>query len=324
MPALSFLGMCVSKSAAGDAAAAGPNDTPHHTLLSSLKMSGFRTLEQCAFHPASSTRAFAIINQQNTTPPNSVPLTGNDTNIKSVLLKGIKDLAASATWMRLSADSTSTTTNEQAEALSTRLDEVDTALEHRGLRRGVVTELCGPSACYKTQICLNACVSALAQPTGDVVYVDTSRGCSAQRLRDLVKGAGVAEGELARVSVARPADVIEVLRLLDDVVEHKRELALLVVDSAACVLAPIVGASTPQAAALVQAVGLRLRRAAHETGAAVVVTNHAVRGPAASRHGGDAPLVAALGQAWLSAPHTRVMLTLDSATNALKARATVL
>ena len=207
--------------------------------------------------------------------------------------------AAQATWRRLGPRHAP---EHGQQPLPTGDARVDGQLAG-GLQRGALTELFGPSASGKTQACLGACARA-ALAGEDVVFVDAARGFSAKRLLALMLDTG-ADQEAARQAMAErvvvvPApDVPSLVRTLDALADCDGPIALVVLDSAASLLAPIVGGSKNYASALVQQVGLHLRRVASSTGAAVVVTNHAVRVPGCD----NAP---ALGAAWRDIPRYRV------------------
>jgi hypothetical protein len=64
-----------------------------------------------------------------------------------------------------------------------RLDEL---LGGGGLRAGEVTEVVGGAAAGKTALCLQACASALADPTATIAFVDSANAFTPTRLLPLL------------------------------------------------------------------------------------------------------------------------------------------
>lgn len=71
----------------------------------------------------------------------------------------------------------------------TSCKELDAAVSN-GIPTGVITEFCGPPGCGKTQICLQLCAnvqypSDLGGLNGEAVFIDTNRGYSPYRFREI-------------------------------------------------------------------------------------------------------------------------------------------
>jgi hypothetical protein len=116
--------------------------------------------------------------------------------------------------------------------LPTGCDGIDDLLGG-GLRQGQVTEITGPSASGKTQLCLSAAASAAALGHR-VVYVDTTGGFSATRIKQFHRGffADDAAREevvahlkqtLNLIAVHRCHDVFSLLNLLSQLGEEASE-----------------------------------------------------------------------------------------------------
>lgn len=76
-----------------------------------------------------------------------------------------------------------------AKRIVTSSRELDVALSN-GIPSGVITQFCGPPGSGKTQICLQLCVnvqlpSDLDGTDGEAVFIDTNRGYSPHRFRNI-------------------------------------------------------------------------------------------------------------------------------------------
>jgi DNA repair protein RadB len=120
------------------------------------------------------------------------------------------------------------------EAIPTGCGPVDELLGG-GFERGTVTQVYGPPAAGKTNLCLSAAVETAA--AGDtVVYVDTE-GLSVERFEQVATaaaaGVGVAVDDLAgRVVIEAATDFAEQEEAVRDVADFAERAALVVLDSA--------------------------------------------------------------------------------------------
>jgi len=76
-----------------------------------------------------------------------------------------------------------------AQSIITSCIELDAALSN-GIPTGVITEFCGPPGSGKTQLCLQLCLnvqisSDVGGMDGEAVFVDTNRGFSPYRFREI-------------------------------------------------------------------------------------------------------------------------------------------
>ncbi|KAK9815174.1 hypothetical protein WJX73_009728 [Symbiochloris irregularis] len=141
---------------------------------------------------------------------------------------------------------------DHARLLPTGCSSLDSLL-HGGYREGHVTELWGPPASGKTQLCMLAAAVTATRGEG-VVYMDTTASCSAA---------------LDSLSVSLQAQQGK---------QHRPRL--LILDSASAVVAPILGGEGPanQGHALMCILGQQLRALARAYTLAVLVTNHSAGG----------------------------------------------
>ena len=212
--------------------------------------------------------------------------------------------------------------------LPTGCDGIDDVLGG-GLRQGQVTEITGPSACGKTQVCLSAAASAAALGHR-VVYVDTTGGFSGSRIKDFHRGFVTEDADkqevaehlkqtLNLIAVHRVHDVFTLLNLLSQLGEEASEddnnpehatMGLLVIDSLSSLLSPLLTKAHHQGYTVMATVAAMLRGLATTRKTAVLYTNHTVstgQDVAADEQGEN--LKPALGTRWTSVPHRRLRLS---------------
>ena len=201
-----------------------------------------------------------------------------------------------------------------AEPVASGFEALDAALGG-GVARGRVTELVGRAGAGKTQGCLTLTASCAAK--GDaIVYVDTEGSFRAQRRWQVAEARGATDADtlLQRVSVLRPANREELLAALETgVVEERARQAgasLVIIDSVAA--AARGGSNAGGRMELIERqrwlakAAAALKRVAHNSNCAVVVTNH-VMADFKAPDGTDA-VTAALGFTWHHAVNVRVVL----------------
>lgn len=78
---------------------------------------------------------------------------------------------------------------QEAAALHTGLPALDDCFQHRGLPRGVITELVGPSSAGKSQACMTlSFLAAAPAPIGmgrHVIYIDTEGKFNGPRMAEI-------------------------------------------------------------------------------------------------------------------------------------------
>lgn len=211
--------------------------------------------------------------------------------------------------------------------LPTGCDGIDDLLGG-GLRQGQVTEITGPSASGKTQLCLSAAASAAALGHR-VVYVDTTGGFSATRIKQFHRGffADDAAREevvahlkqtLNLIAVHRCHDVFSLLNLLSQLGEEASEddnnpehatMGLLVIDSLSSLLSPLLTKAHHQGYTIMATVAAMLRGLATTRKTAALYTNHTVStGQESLADDQGSNLKPALGTRWTSVPHRRLRL----------------
>ena len=214
------------------------------------------------------------------------------------------------------------------EILPTGCDAIDELLGG-GLRQGQLIEITGPSASGKTQLCLSAAAS-FAALDNRVVYVDTTGGFSATRIKQLHRGFFAEDAEKAVVeehldktlnliAVHKCHDVFSLLTLLSQLGEEASEddnnperatMGLLVIDSLSALLSPLLTKAHHQGYTIMATVAAMLRGLATTRKTAALYTNHTVsagQDSLADDHGSN--LKPALGTRWTAVPHRRIRLS---------------
>nr|ADE77590.1 unknown [Picea sitchensis] len=196
-----------------------------------------------------------------------------------------------------------------------------------GLLEGTLTELVGPSASGKTQICLRAASHIAYHSQAAVMYLDTCNSFSSKRIAQflnvLAKSSIKSKDQQGNIERAMKGifhynvfDVYSMLDLLYQIessmqTQGKNEssrVRLLIVDSVSSVITPILSGSNLQGHSLMISLGVVLKKLALEYSIAVLITNHIV----VDKTGTSKP---ALGESWKSMPHVRLLLSRDPVSN---------
>ncbi|XP_052513995.1 DNA repair protein RAD51 homolog 4 isoform X1 [Budorcas taxicolor] len=224
--------------------------------------------------------------------------------------------------------------------LSTGIGSLDKLLD-AGLYTGEVTEIVGAPGSGKTQVCLCVAASVAHGLQQNVLYIDSNGGLTASRILQLLQARTPDEeeqaGALQRIQVVRAFDIFQMLGALQDlrgavsqqVSSSSGTLKVVVVDSVAAVVAPLLGGQQREGLALMVQLARELKTLARDLSVAVLVrkwawpvmlafslvpglhqvgrcsfqvTNHMTR----DRDSGQ--LKPALGRSWSFVPSTRLLL----------------
>jgi len=72
---------------------------------------------------------------------------------------------------------------------------------HGGLFSGNIYELCGPSACGKTQLCYSILLNLIITTKKDIVYIDTKNKFSVNRIKQMLKNKCNTNNEVCIVKI---------------------------------------------------------------------------------------------------------------------------
>ncbi|XP_049597545.1 DNA repair protein RAD51 homolog 4 [Syngnathus scovelli] len=197
--------------------------------------------------------------------------------------------------------------------LSTGNPDLDTLLDS-GVYTGEITELAGGPASGKTQVCLGVAAHVAQHLRQNVIFVDTTGGLSARRLRQMLQTQTSSHDEqmeaLQRIAVHHAFDIFSLLdclhRLGDagglrQVSASGGSVKALIVDSVSAVIAPLLGSRHQERMYMMSQVAIALKTMAKNFNIAALVTNHVTR----SEEGKVQP---GLGVSWSHIPRTRVLL----------------
>ncbi|XP_022729044.1 DNA repair protein RAD51 homolog 4 isoform X3 [Durio zibethinus] len=193
-----------------------------------------------------------------------------------------------------------------------------------GIRVGQLTELVGPSASGKTQVCLQTASNVARNYM--MLYLDTGNSFSPQRIAYFLGKTNELASAQAKNQILQKVmsnilchSVFDIFAMFD--VLHQLEsnlrcqergggcrIRLLIVDSISLLIAPVLGGTSTRGRALMASAGYLLKKLAHQHNLAVLVINHTV----GSEGGTSKP---ALGDSWKSIPHSRLLLSCDRGSN---------
>lgn len=218
--------------------------------------------------------------------------------------------------------------------LSTGSGSLDDLL-NGGMMTGELTEIAGPSASGKTQLCLSVLATLLIDSdSARAVYIDSGKSSfNAGRLKEILskrleqsKAGNASDKEqyvaerlgqcLGRVRCMRAYDISSLASVLTQQIgryEDERQvkhgpgtLRLVIVDAISSIFAPVVGGGGKGAGALCFSamghIAHLLRRLAEQLNVAIVLTNSVVL----DRVQGTKP---ALGRTWSKEPNVRLQLS---------------
>jgi len=213
--------------------------------------------------------------------------------------------------------------------LSTGCDNLDELLDG-GLYTGELTEIVGSAGVGKSQICMGIAMFTAMETKKNVLYIDTGGSLSATRIRDMLQewNASLDDQEvytiLSRISVIHAFDVFSVLEALesvrqrmhnqgdDDNDDSVRDLRMIIVDSVAGVISPILGGQQIHGHSLMVNLSRTLKALAVEHSVAVVITNNVVTDSSKSAFSTKP----ALGPTWAHVPNTRLFIRKNSSSQA--------
>ncbi|XP_070571463.1 DNA repair protein RAD51 homolog 4-like [Ptychodera flava] len=199
----------------------------------------------------------------------------------------------------------------KAAILPTGSDSLDNLLDG-GVYTSEVTEIVGATATGKTQFCLTLASSVAMTTRQNVLYIDSNGSFSAERVEDIMRERQLSDkgkaSAFSKIRCSLAFDIFEVIKCLEEtrtaVVSGSDSfyvsLKLIILDSVAAVVSPILGGLQTDGHSLMTHLGRILLTLSADHALAIVVTNGVVQ----SDGGGTKP---ALGKYWVTVPHTRVM-----------------
>ncbi|KAJ7387110.1 DNA repair protein rad51d [Desmophyllum pertusum] len=213
--------------------------------------------------------------------------------------------------------------------LSSGCDNLDELLDG-GLYTGELTEIVGAAGVGKSQICMSIAMFTATETKNNVLYIDTGGSLSATRIKEMLQGwnSSLDDQEvhdiLSRISVIQAFDIFSVLEALESVRQRicnqgddgdddsTQHLRIIIVDSVAGVISPILGGQQIHGHSLMVNLSRILKSLAVEHSVAVVITNNVVTDSSKSSFSTKP----ALGPTWAHVPNTRLFIQKNPASQA--------
>eukprot|EP01102_Stenamoeba_stenopodia_P003908 TRINITY_DN14031_c0_g1_i1.p1 TRINITY_DN14031_c0_g1~~TRINITY_DN14031_c0_g1_i1.p1 ORF type:complete len:221 (-),score=14.11 TRINITY_DN14031_c0_g1_i1:4-636(-) len=169
-----------------------------------------------------------------------------------------------------------------------------------------MTELVGETATGKTQCCIYATYKVASNPNHTVCYIGTSNSFSVSRLSEMASNQESIEDILSRVQIVDTYDLFSLFDLLEEIREgleqrstpFYKNLKMIVIDSLASLIYPLLGQSTGHSWMITLA--RNIMRLAVQFGVIILSTNYVT---------GDAIRKPGLGESWTHIPSTQIMLS---------------
>ncbi|XP_042464665.1 DNA repair protein RAD51 homolog 4-like isoform X2 [Zingiber officinale] len=239
--------------------------------------------------------------------------------IPFIITSGIENCSRQPPWfngLELLEDA-----KQNKHVLPSGCEGIDILLEG-GFRIGQLTEIVGPSSSGKTQMCLRSALGVADMNLGSVFFLDTCNSFSSNRIASMINqhtATSVEEDGETRVkrimsrilcqSVYDIFELLDILRQLENRLSYQEKsngnsIRLLIIDSIATLVAPILGSKNSQGRMLTISTGILLKRIANDYNLSVLVTNQMVGGQRGH-------LKPALGESWKSIPHVQLLLSRD-------------
>ncbi|XP_057676798.1 DNA repair protein RAD51 homolog 4 isoform X1 [Corythoichthys intestinalis] len=196
--------------------------------------------------------------------------------------------------------------------LATGNPDLDTLLDS-GVYTGEITELAGGPGSGKTQVCMGLAATVSHRLKQNVIYVDTTGGLTAGRLRQMLQSQTSSHDQqmeaLQRITVYRAFDVFSLLDCLYRLSANGGRLRqacgscvkALIVDSVSAVIAPLLGSKYQEGMLMMNQVAISLKTMAKDFNLATLVTNHVTQND-------EGEVQPGLGVSWSHVPRTRVLL----------------
>ncbi|XP_059486150.1 DNA repair protein RAD51 homolog 4-like isoform X1 [Neocloeon triangulifer] len=197
-----------------------------------------------------------------------------------------------------------------AAVLPSGLPALDLLLPDGGLASGQLIEVCGYPAAGKSRLCHTVACNVALNLEKRVLYIQTKGDFSANTVLKIMRGRFQLESSSSKVETAMKRISVATVRSLECLVVQLPGLVaetrprLVVLDSVASLAHPHLGGGQMRTLAKLQTAAALLKRLAAEQQVAFLVVNH-LQQPTAE----EKEPKAALGAAWHSVPHTRLLLS---------------
>ncbi|CAH1800390.1 unnamed protein product [Owenia fusiformis] len=199
--------------------------------------------------------------------------------------------------------------------LSTGSHGLDTLLDG-GLYTGEITEMIGPPAAGKTQVCIATAVAVVMETDHNVVYIDTGGSLCPSRLHQVMQSHDITEEKYEemcqRIQCFKIFDIFQLQECLQEL--HQKilnqsapfhsNLKLIIVDSVAAVILPILGGAQTDSHGHMIHLSRILKSLATDCSTAVLITNNTT-----GANNDTGQVLPSLGRSWHHIPNTRIAIS---------------
>ncbi|XP_060875683.1 DNA repair protein RAD51 homolog 4 isoform X1 [Metopolophium dirhodum] len=174
-----------------------------------------------------------------------------------------------------------------------------------GLFVGNIYELCGPSACGKTQLCISILLNIIITTKKDIVYIDTKNKFSVKRIKQMLKNKNMKNNEindiLKKIYVYSVIDIYNLITCLHGLKEKLDPI--IIIDSLPALYLSFIGFYKNDGLCYINHISSVLKYLCNKN-ATILVTNLAVKNCDFTND-----FKPAIGKYWFHIPNTRLMIT---------------
>ncbi|XP_026804396.1 DNA repair protein RAD51 homolog 4 [Rhopalosiphum maidis] len=186
----------------------------------------------------------------------------------------------------------------------TKITKLDNILQG-GLFAGNLYELCGPSACGKTQLCLSILINLIITTKKNIVYIDTKNKFSVNRIKLMLKNRCKTNNEISDIlNKIQVYSVLNIYNLITCLHGLKEKLEpIIIIDSLPVLYLSFIGFDKNEGLCYINHICSILKYLCNKN-ATIMVTNLAVKNCDLSNN-----FKPAIGKYWFHIPNTRLMIT---------------
>ncbi|XP_025194832.1 DNA repair protein RAD51 homolog 4 [Melanaphis sacchari] len=188
--------------------------------------------------------------------------------------------------------------------IQTGIIKLDNILDG-GLFAGNIYELCGPSACGKTQICFSILLNLIISTKKDIVYIDTKNKFSVNRIKQMLKNKCKTNNEikdiLNKIHVYSILNIYNLITCLHCLKEKSEPI--IIIDSLPALYLSFIGFDKNDGLSYINHICSVLKYLCNKN-ATIMVTNLAVKNCDFTNN-----FKPAIGKYWFHIPNTRLMIT---------------
>lgn len=176
-----------------------------------------------------------------------------------------------------------------------------------GLLVGNIYELCGPSACGKTQLCYSILLNLIITTKKDIVYIDSRNKFSVNRIKQILKNKNMTNNKindiLKKIHVYTVLDIYNLITCLHGM--KKKLEPIIIIDSLPALYLSFIGFYKNDGLCYINHICSVLKYLCNKN-ATILVTNLAIKNCDFTND-----VKPAIGKYWFHIPNTRLMITIN-------------